>query len=639
MTRRRKTKRALLASLLSMMLCVSMLIGSTFAWFTDNASTNVNRIQSGTLKLKLEMADGNGGWTDAEGEVLEFLKASGGEDESPILWEPGATYRLPQLKITNVGNLALKYKVEITGIQGDAKLNNVIEWTIDMDYTEGTNEGHLDPDGESYIDISGHMKEDAGNDYQDLSIDGIAITVKATQDTVEHDSNNDQYDAAAQYGTGSSNIVDVNNGLAQGDDVVISDINTAETITTTKPEQKITVESGKIDTDKFAAIDTTNGGDVIVNDGEISASQVALRQNSGTTVLNGGTFNAPAIVWGNGQNVTINGGEYDCQFIILNDSSAENIVSITGGDFTVSGKIEEGGNNAVTITGGTFNVDPTAYVPEGYAVIQNADGTFTVEESNIKEDGDGNVSSTPDSVEDLKEIFELAASSQSGNTITIEINKDWNLEGDWEAFTPKGYTGVNTIIIEGNGHTISGLNQPLMVGSFAGSGSVTINDLTIDSANIAGEGFNGLGLGAFVAYSDTSGELVLNDCHLTDSNINCTGEFAGGLVGYSSSAIKFSGCSVTDSIITSGKSAGAIIGQDAAAGQMDDITVTNCKITSTGMDEGKKYCGTVVGTSNAAASVYTNVTTSGNTINGELAETYYGRAFVGLSINETEYVQ
>ena len=74
MTNRVSTKRALVLSLLSMLLCVSMLIGSTYAWFTDTATTAVNTIQSGKLDVALEMST-NGGttWENAEGKTLQFL--------------------------------------------------------------------------------------------------------------------------------------------------------------------------------------------------------------------------------------------------------------------------------------------------------------------------------------------------------------------------------------------------------------------------------------------------------------------------------------------------------------------------------------------------------------------------------------
>jgi predicted ribosomally synthesized peptide with SipW-like signal peptide len=196
MTNRVSTKRALVLSLLSMLLCVSMLIGSTYAWFTDTATTAVNKIQSGTLDVALEMSTDNGAtWTNAEGKTLNFMTA---DNRAEILWEPGCTYALPLLRVVNKGNLALKYKIMITGIKGNAKLNEAIEWTIsDADLKA---EHHLAAKAASEaLTITGHMKDDAGNEYQGLSIDGISITVYATQDNVEKDSNGNDYDKDAEY--------------------------------------------------------------------------------------------------------------------------------------------------------------------------------------------------------------------------------------------------------------------------------------------------------------------------------------------------------------------------------------------------------------------------------------------------------
>lgn len=197
-----KTKKSLVLSCLSMLLCVSMLIGATFAWFTDNASTGVNSIQAGTLDIDLQMKDANGNWVTAEGETLDFVKASGAENEA-ILWEPGCTYELPELRLVNNSDLALKYKILISGIKGDAELNKAIEWTIQLDNQDLTigEEMHwapADADTKAFT-ISGSMKKDAGNEYQGLSIEGISIIVVAAQDTVESDSFTNQYDANAKY--------------------------------------------------------------------------------------------------------------------------------------------------------------------------------------------------------------------------------------------------------------------------------------------------------------------------------------------------------------------------------------------------------------------------------------------------------
>ena len=208
----KSTKRALLTSALAILMCVAMLIGTTFAWFTDTASTGVNKIQAGNLDVKLMMLKGSS-WVSAEGETLTF-KTKDNRTTDKILWEPGCTYKLPALRIDNRGNLALKYKIVISGIKGDAKLNEAIEWKISDGLVMGgifhemgaaSMEGVLYPapmspgypNATNAFVISGHMKENAGNEYQGLSIEGISITVVATQYTYENDSFNDQYDKDA----------------------------------------------------------------------------------------------------------------------------------------------------------------------------------------------------------------------------------------------------------------------------------------------------------------------------------------------------------------------------------------------------------------------------------------------------------
>ena len=187
MTSSKSTKRALVSSALAILICVAMLIGTTFAWFTSNASTAVNKIRAGVLDVDLEMFTDGTYWVSAKGKTLTFQNKDNIATDQ-ILWYPGCTYELPQLRVVNRGNIALKYKIEITGINGDAKLSEVIDWTINgvaIDLTEG----HLaaGQPGTAFT-IEGHMRDTAGNEYQNLTIDGIGITVYATQDNVENDS-------------------------------------------------------------------------------------------------------------------------------------------------------------------------------------------------------------------------------------------------------------------------------------------------------------------------------------------------------------------------------------------------------------------------------------------------------------------
>lgn len=218
MENRKATKRALLTSITALVMCVVMLAGTTFAWFTDTASTNVNKIQAGNLQLKLEMATAWGAdgkpttWADAEGQTLNWVKATAGSSQA-ILWEPGAEYKLPELRVVNGGDLNLKYKIVITGASGDVDLLNVIDFSAKItgvnnavfsnvnvrDNNPVVYDKVLKPNEEDVIALSGKMQTSANNTYMSKTISGISITVYAAQATGEYDSNGSQYDEDASY--------------------------------------------------------------------------------------------------------------------------------------------------------------------------------------------------------------------------------------------------------------------------------------------------------------------------------------------------------------------------------------------------------------------------------------------------------
>ena len=205
----KSTKRALISSALAILMCVAMLIGTTFAWFTDTASTGVNKIQAGNLDVDIIDLQGH----SLDGKTLKWQKASGAENED-VLWEPGCTYYLTPFQIQNKGSLALKYKVVINGVSGDSKLLEALEFGFyyfsvgfgeERSLDELIEGGKLDNVAEypglctAPIYIVAHMKEEAGNEYQGLTIDDIGITVYATQDTYENDSFGNTYDENADY--------------------------------------------------------------------------------------------------------------------------------------------------------------------------------------------------------------------------------------------------------------------------------------------------------------------------------------------------------------------------------------------------------------------------------------------------------
>ncbi len=200
-------KSALLLSFTSLLLCFAMLAGSTFAWFTDTASTGVNKIVSGNLKVDIIRAN-----SDSHIETLSFTKAAGAEGED-LFWEPGCRYLTEGFRIANKGNLALKWKAQVNkgttaANEKNADLLDVIDFYLVTKAADGTETataldeftGNLGKDAKSDVYyIKGVMQTTAGNDYQNLTLEGITITVYATQDTVENDSFDNKYDENAQY--------------------------------------------------------------------------------------------------------------------------------------------------------------------------------------------------------------------------------------------------------------------------------------------------------------------------------------------------------------------------------------------------------------------------------------------------------
>ena len=397
MTNRKSTKRALLGSVVAMVLCLAMLVGATFAWFTDTASTGVNKIQAGNLDVQLVDENGN----SLEGKTLEFKKAANAAEGEAVLWEPGCTYELPAVYVKNNGNLALKYKVTITGINGSAKLNDVIDWTINDADLSADHSLAAGATSEA-LTIKGHMQVAAGNEYMNESIDGIAITVAATQDTVENDSLGNTYDKDAKYP-----IVAM--------DTLQELINNATEPVSAKLEGNI-AGSLTVPQDKEVTLDlngfTLTGGDshAILNHGKLcikdssgngkivaSKANTSALRNAAVCVIDGGTFTRAAGVdnkWHTVENfgtMTFNGGK-----VIAEDGQSFAIVNgwnyIDPGEqkatMTIN-KIEmkAGPNGLKNCAGGTLTMNDGTLHCTGYWGLSNdSTGVATINGGQIISD-------------------------------------------------------------------------------------------------------------------------------------------------------------------------------------------------------------------------------------------------------------
>ena len=226
------TKRALLTSVLALVLSLAMLAGTTFAWFTDTASTGVNRIVSGNLDVGLQY------WGVDENGQKTWLTAENSEDlfDKNALWEPGYT-QIVYLKVKNNGNLALTYAMQITpvhetvGVNVDGeefKLSDYIKFgwtpfTVDGDGTPvaldreaaqtGVGDGAqlgttlhrkaaepMKASAEELVALVAWMPENVGNEANYSTVQPtieLSLKVLATQAAVESDSFDNSYDEDA----------------------------------------------------------------------------------------------------------------------------------------------------------------------------------------------------------------------------------------------------------------------------------------------------------------------------------------------------------------------------------------------------------------------------------------------------------
>ena len=384
MTNRKSTKRALLGSVMAMVLCLAMLVGATFAWFTDTASTGVNKIQAGNLDVALEYSTDMENWKEATSSTKLF--------SDNTLWEPGVT-EVVYLRVKNNGNLALKYTMGLNSQVGFANGVNKAGDTYNVgDYLKlgtATVTGKLATREEAWAAVAGtahvmadlkpftdgmpvleagktsdamalviYMPTEVGNEANAGSkasyVYRLGVDVYATQAPVESDSFGNTYDEKAptvfKAVSSSSETLEVTENIqANGRYGVVQAERTAQFT---------------IDADLYAVY--TKGG------GLGAAMAVSAAGNSKVTI-NGGTFTQVGVP-----------ADDPCD-LIYGDGSAQ--IIINGGTFRATQpertlNCKDGSSAKIIVYGGSFyQYDPShptlgdneVVVADGYHVVQNGD--------------------------------------------------------------------------------------------------------------------------------------------------------------------------------------------------------------------------------------------------------------------------
>ena len=394
----KNTKRNLVTSLITLLICFTMLVGTTFAWFTDTVSNTGNKIKAGTLDISLWKYDGG-----------EFKDIS--DDENPIFsydkWEPGySSWAL--LKIQNDGNLSFKFKAIIKPI-GELTVNaegntladaidvysKVVDDTFEMPTSfddvksgEGWTVTNLkdvisDNDGIAYgvllakdddatpdpskLEAKGsvpmaivlHMKEEAGNEYQGMSIgNSFDIQVSATQYNHEEDefgdSNYDQYEKPACFAKGT--VIT----MANGEKKLVENLKSGDEVVTFNHEEGVKSSSKITD---FYHYDDKKGNafvlhfshdiDVIVVGGHCFFEKeqnkyVKIKKDNAVNYINHQFYNVDESIWETLESVEFLNDKVDTYIVVTEydlNCSANGMLSVEDGIYYIFSNIFEYDNN------------------------------------------------------------------------------------------------------------------------------------------------------------------------------------------------------------------------------------------------------------------------------------------------------
>ena len=392
------TKTALILSVLALLLCCSMLIGTTFAWFTDSVTSSGNVIQTGTLRIALEKWDNvNSKWVDAS--------------NAPIFnydrWEPGYT-EVANLRVVNLGTLALKWQATITTENELSILADVINVYVRSDDQNDTvkdyitnitdrsqfealaaegqfekftlrefvesltvmTKGTLVPEQKSYLSIVLQMDTDAGNEYQGLDLDGkFDLKILATQYTYEKDSFDDQYDVNAD-GTTIHKIYnndDLYKAFAEGGIGRIENMNLTDVKAELNKNKSLTLNTNN------STISGTDDEYVIVNRGDLSIT------GDGTIVNNmKGSIENWGNLYINNINIDVKGSKYGFHVkageVEINDltlTAQRGGLNIQGGKVIIN-------SGSITTTAYSTNIGYLVYAAGTSEVVING-GDFRYE--------------------------------------------------------------------------------------------------------------------------------------------------------------------------------------------------------------------------------------------------------------------
>lgn len=398
----RNIKRALISSALALLICVTTLIGSTFAWFTDGVTSGNNKIIAGNLDIALYKTEVNmdGIVTGNPVKETEITDSSAPLFDQSIVWEPGYE-AVANLKLENKGNLAIEWNAVIRPIGEIGELAEVInvyvikgemineangrDYYADKLTFVGTLEdvlagsailnGVMKNSGDvEFFSILLKMQEEAGNAYQLKEAGEFDITILATQYTYESDSFDDQYDKNASIDDavlihgGTINVEeDIEEEVVVGKDAQVTlNLNNKVLKNTLTNNGDVNVNGGEIN---------VNGSNALYNEGSAQLKDVTLKMAGSTGYIANSRTNGSITIYENVTATSSGGG--------LNLWQGEAVFksgTITTNSTSTSARhifyVAEGAK--LTIEDGEFFFNPTNLTRKGSYICAQVNATVIV---------------------------------------------------------------------------------------------------------------------------------------------------------------------------------------------------------------------------------------------------------------------
>ena len=514
MTNAKNTKRALWMSVLSLLLCFTMLLGTTYAWFTDSVASANNVIKSGNLDIELEYWDGDS-WEDVKGKS-DIL--------TNTLWEPGVT-EVAYLRVANAGSLALKYQLGINIVSETAGVNVAGETFKLSDYiqfgvvegisvnddtnapftyanreaavaaltaTEKISAGYTKAEAmtagqELYLALVVYMPTTVGNEANHNGTNvpeiNLGINVVATQMTAENDSFNDQYDVDAPYQVFVESAEELLSALETaepGVEIVLSD-----DVTVTEPIVIPAAETATYSLRSVPAYTIIDLNGKSLNAALVEGSttnHVYAFTNNGNLLLKNGTVNARGIFnYGNMvvEDATINAIDGNGGYAVRNYAGSTFIMNSGKLATTLEDDhlVNKGGYDATTL-----RVDEGAYAEINGGIIDNiCDYTFAIDNAGEVVVNGGTIKSVHSTVSTYGTLTINGGSFTCNGIegITAHALVAWDgsetvINGG--SFDGKdNYNGFNVDAAAGADVVINGGNfLPVHSGSLYGEGTITV---------------------------------------------------------------------------------------------------------------------------------------------------------------------